>query len=216
MAEILKGYAREQLYFKREQEADLFQHYKKLVKTGKLPRKIPEPLPGQSIHHTPKETEAATKVLFEILQQSSRLNDPNAHKRKDLRIRGKATPPPLPSRIQSQVEGVFSPGEVVGQLKNSFDPKFFSMQRGWSPTEMADSLLLAKDTADLHAVEVGQRQFAAAFRVMTYATAFSIIGFGAIITIGAYTTGISNTKEFNQKSQVAGKWISQSLRKSQG
>eukprot|EP01026_Neomeris_dumetosa_P042987 TRINITY_DN3589_c0_g1_i5.p2 TRINITY_DN3589_c0_g1~~TRINITY_DN3589_c0_g1_i5.p2 ORF type:complete len:205 (-),score=14.65 TRINITY_DN3589_c0_g1_i5:436-1050(-) len=190
MASILKGYAREQLYFKREQEADLWQHYQKLVKNGQLPRQIPEPLPGQGIQHTPEEAEAATKVLFEILQQSSRLSDPKAHIRRDIRIRGKLTPPPLSARAQCSLPSAFDSRDLVKQLRNSFDPSVMKFKPSLSPQEISNTLLLAKDTSDLHAVEVGWRQFATAFRVMSYATVFTFLGFGTIITALAYTTKI--------------------------
>eukprot|EP01025_Chloroclados_australasicus_P029257 TRINITY_DN29181_c0_g1_i2.p2 TRINITY_DN29181_c0_g1~~TRINITY_DN29181_c0_g1_i2.p2 ORF type:complete len:204 (-),score=20.17 TRINITY_DN29181_c0_g1_i2:251-862(-) len=201
MSEILKGYARESLYFKREQEADLYQHYKKLVNAGKLPKKLPEQLLGKTILRTQQEEEAATKVLFEVLQQQTRLNDPHAHKRRDIRVRGKAFPPPLSAKVQSQLQSGFNSKEVINQLKSSFDPKLFSMKSTWSTAELADNLLLAKDTAQLHAVDIGQRQCAAAFRVMTYASALSILGMGILVTIGAYTTGVFKDRKFPQKYQ---------------
>lgn len=82
MANILRGYglAREQGFFKQEQEADVQRHRQRLIKEGKLPEE------ASAKPASEEEKEAAAMAAFEtlpeVLQQASRIHDPDALRRR--------------------------------------------------------------------------------------------------------------------------------------
>lgn len=98
MANILRGYglAREQGYFKQEQEADVQRHRKRLIKEGKLSEEEAAALDSRAQQAqqgqagqagqdaTFRDSEHSFEVLPEVLQQSARLHDPHALRRRYL------------------------------------------------------------------------------------------------------------------------------------
>lgn len=220
MAHILRGYglAREQGYFKIEQEADLQRHKQRLVKEGKLPEEPPPP-EGQEQAAAGRQqraagqaqqgrgqgfttSEAQYEVLAEVLQQQARLDDPQALRRKEYERRVKGEPPPLTeAELMRARSKLYALGAAVGHV-----PRMSMGRNRWGAMPAAGGGE-GMDLATLSGVrqmtpearEVASRTYVAGVRALVYGSLLGAIGLAAAVTWATRSMDIRSGEDLGER-----------------
>ncbi|KAI7839936.1 hypothetical protein COHA_006330 [Chlorella ohadii] len=219
MANILRGYglAREQGYFKIEQEADLQRHKQRLVKQGKLPEE-PSPTEGQEQAAAGRQqgaagqaagsgkgftsSEAQYEVLAEVLQQQARLDDPQALRRKEYERRVKGEPPPLSeAELMRARSKLYALGAAVGHV-----PRMSMGRNRWGAMPAAgggDGMDLATLSGvrqmTPEAREVASRTYVAGVRALVYGSLLGAIGLAAAVTWATRSMDIRSGEDLGDR-----------------
>ncbi|PRW20197.1 hypothetical protein C2E21_9216 [Chlorella sorokiniana] len=219
MAHILRGYglAREQGYFKVEQEADLQRHKQRLVKEGKLPEE-PPPGEGQEPGAAGRQQGAAGQaqgrgqgftsseeqyeVLAEVLQQQVRLDDPQALRRKEYERRVKGEPPPLTeAELMRARSKLYALGAAVGHV-----PRMSMGRNRWGAMPAAgggDGMDLATLSGvrqlTPEAREVASRTYVAGVRALVYGSLLGAIGLAAAVTWATRSLDIRSGEDLGER-----------------
>eukprot|EP00887_Chlorella_sp_A99_P000251 scaffold13.g251.t1 len=203
MANILRGYglAREQGYFKQEQEADLQRHKQRLIKEGRLPPDSPKgPQPSM------EDSAQTFEVLFEVLSQQARVEDPEAAARKEYERRIKGEPPPLGPeelrRYRAASAGAGGGMYVIGAAVGHVPRTHLGRGRYQAPQAPAPSAAegfgdwtLGPRALSPEAREAARRSFLASVRSLVYGSVAAAVGLASGATLAVWALEIHSAED---------------------
>eukprot|EP00884_Botryococcus_braunii_P008535 jgi/Botrbrau1/17683/Bobra.0166s0107.1 len=197
--DALRAYAqaRESSFFKLEQEADLARHRSRMVSEGRL-----EDIAGANLrprrHLTLEESVQMFEVLPEVLQQQTRVDDPNAVNRKEIVRRIRAQLPKLTEeeawRYRTSMYG------VAGLLGSAVPQVRLGRDRYWRAYQAAISLSkTAQGPVSPAATELAARSVATGARSLMYGTGIAIIGTSLLTVSLLRYAEVSGTADLRDK-----------------
>ncbi|GAB4819978.1 hypothetical protein N2152v2_007024 [Parachlorella kessleri] len=201
MAKILGNYgaAREGAYFKVEQEAELQNYRKKLVKEGKLEDEVPAAAEKQE--QTFDESVHVYEVLPEVLAAEARVDAPDAARRKEYERRIKGEPAPLtPAELRKYRSNLHMVGASVGHVpRMSFGRARYDLE-GLGLRE--GELVPGARTLSPQAQEVAARTYVAGVRALVYGSLLGALGLAAATTYVIHSLDIHSGDDFRERVQA--------------
>ncbi|BDA49223.1 hypothetical protein COCOBI_13-3330 [Coccomyxa sp. Obi] len=202
--------ARENGFFKVEQEADIQRHRQRLINQGHI-ENIAAGAFGPRRQQTLEQSAQTFEVLAEVLQQQIRLDDPTAAARQEFerKVRGQL-PALTEAELQQYRSALYGVAAAVGHApKMSLAGRhrygaLYAASGGGPPARTPPMTPQAREAA--------RRAFTAGARSLFYGSA---LGIGGVLLLGSLALramDIRSTADFKARAQQAANPLAQSLR----
>ncbi|EIE24794.1 hypothetical protein COCSUDRAFT_65518 [Coccomyxa subellipsoidea C-169] len=204
--------ARENGFFKIEQEADIQRHRQRLINQGHI-EDIAAGAFGPRRQQTLEQSAQTFEVLAEVLQQQARLDDPTAAARQEYerKVRGQL-PALTEAEMQRYRSALYGVAAAVGHA-----PKLSLAGRhryGALYAASGASPPTTVDTPTPQAREAARRAFTAGARSLLYGSALGIGGVVLLSSLALRAMDVRSPADFKLRAQEAANPLAHSLKSS--